>query len=1108
MGTASNAIATRENCNGLISGLFSSDLYKCTTKSEINSGKKLMVLESDVVGNKIYNKSYTNNQLVKYDDLGYYTKCEYETDDDSNFSPIIKIYNKYIDPANESEPSDYIWELTPFNTSVTNSPTGSVDLGLSKDFFTSVNTSNVNITARNTASTTPLTKFKLNNYEGLASNNGNYFIWHMPKAASVIDSINSLKELIIFMTNIVDNAISVSPTKWSAPYSASTKNISVVATGDWTASSDKTWCTVSKSSGYGDDTVTLSVTAATSTSSTRTATVTFTCGDITRTVKVTQAKKPSLTVSPTSWDTSSASSTKTITVTSNGNWTVSSNKSWLYVGNVNSTSASGSGNGSVILMVAANATSSDRSGTVTFKCENVTKTVSVNQEQNYTLTVSPTSWTGIAYSGGTKSVTITSSSNWTIDSNPSWITASKSSGSSGDVITLTAAENTNTTSRTGTITFKCGDKTATITITQDGKSTEPEEPDTPTYRLSVTVSESTINAGSSTNATAKFYTKTNGVEDNGTTVTTSCTWSSSDSNIASVSTTGRITSKSGKYGTVKITATHTVAGQTYSDSVNVTVNYTRNYISLSSSSVTLVVGETHKLTATYYTETNGIITESKDVTNETSWSGGSGYVSCDSNGLVTALKNSYNNEFSITASYNGYSAKCGFIVNKPNYSISVDTESWTSGYSAESKTITVSSNDSWTASVSSLSSWLTVSPAEGSSGDTIVTLSVTENTSTSLDRSATVTFKCKNDTTKTATVEVKQLKKESTTYAITVGGKTSNTWSAPAFNASTTFSLAASHAWAVSDKPSWLTVTPDSGNAGDTTITLTAENNTSSVSRDATVTFTCGTATATVSVTQAGMEIIFVGLNSISASKDSVSNTVGKSSLVIITATYSDKTTKNVTSYTTGSVTSGNTSSASYNAGIISHNAVGTAEITVSYTENFITKTCTINVETTAETSTDFTASSKIQILSAITPINTEIALLTGEIGMGLTSNASGTDVSKTYYSAASATNITTTYGPILEISYTLPYELNSSSYHNLYFMIKLKFNKHCNGNSWGLKTDYTTLPNNDINTNTNNAAAGYEGGLLRLSDYWTYEEFMNGKTTPLKLYVTGSPKL
>ena len=483
MGTASNAIATRENCNGLISGLFSSDLYKCTTKSEINSGKKLMVLESDVVGNKIYNKSYTNNQLVKYDDLGYYTKCEYETDDDSNFSPIIKIYNKYIDPANESEPSDYIWELTPFNTSVTNSPTGSVDLGLSKDFFTSVNTSNVNITARNTASTTPLTKFKLNNYEGLASNNGNYFIWHMPKAASVIDSINSLKELIIFMTNI-DNgySISVNPSTWNTGYSANSTYVSV---------------------------------------------------------------------------------------TSNDSWTASSNKSWLTI-----RTTSGTGNTSVVLEVTENPTTSSRTGKVTFTC----------------------------------------------DSDSS--------------------------------------KTATITITQNGKSTDPG---TPTYRLSVSVSESTINAGSSTNATAKFYTKTNGVEDNGTTVTTSCTWSSSDSNIASVTATGRVTSKSGKYGTVKITATYTVAGQTYSDSVNVTVNYTRNYISLSSSSVTLVIGETHQLTATYYTETNGIMTESKDVTNETSWSGGSGYVSCDSNGLVTALKNSYNNEFSITASYNGYSAKCGFI---------------------------------------------------------------------------------------------------------------------------------------------------------------------------------------------------------------------------------------------------------------------------------------------------------------------------------------------------------------------------------------------------------------------------------------------------------------
>ena len=76
--------------------------------------------------------------------------------------------------------------------------------------------------------------------------------------------------------------------------------------------------------------------------------------------------------------------------------------------------------------------------------------------------------------------------------------------------------------------------------------------------------------------------------------------------------------------------------------------------------------------------------------------------------------------------------------------------------------------------------------------------------------------------------------------------------------------------------------------------------------------------------------------------------------------------------------------------------------------------------------------------------------------------------------------------------------------------MIKLSFDTENATDRWGLKVDdYAILPMTIIGSVTPyEAASGYKGGLLRLSDYWTYEEFMNGKTTPLKLYVTGSPKL
>ena len=76
---------------------------------------------------------------------------------------------------------------------------------------------------------------------------------------------------------------------------------------------------------------------------------------------------------------------------------------------------------------------------------------------------------------------------------------------------------------------------------------------------------------------------------------------------------------------------------------------------------------------------------------------------------------------------------------------------------------------------------------------------------------------------------------------------------------STSFTVTAPGSWTAAVQPAsdgtaaaWLTIDPASGEAGEHTVTLTAEANTAEEERTATVIVTCGSSSATVSVSQAG----------------------------------------------------------------------------------------------------------------------------------------------------------------------------------------------------------------------------------------------------------------
>ena len=169
--------------------------------------------------------------------------------------------------------------------------------------------------------------------------------------------------------------LSVSPTSIAFVPTGEQKTLSLTGNDSWTASSNQSWCTLSKSNGTGDATITITANKNTTTAQ-RTATVTIT-GSHTgaKTVSVTQ-EAYTLSVTPTSLSMENTADSKTVTVSSNGQWTASSNQTWCTL-----SPSSGTNNGTITVKVTANTTGSARSATVTIKETNSNKTVTVTVTQ-------------------------------------------------------------------------------------------------------------------------------------------------------------------------------------------------------------------------------------------------------------------------------------------------------------------------------------------------------------------------------------------------------------------------------------------------------------------------------------------------------------------------------------------------------------------------------------------------------------------------------------------------------------------------------------------------------------------------------------------------------
>ena len=233
----------------------------------------------------------------------------------------------------------------------------------------------------------------------------------------------------------------------------------------WTASTSETWFTLNPSNGTGKATLTVDV-AQNPDASSRTGTIAVSCGGTTKTVTVTQIGLERFSVSPESFEFSSEGGVNSLTVTSNTSWTASGDAEWFSFSSSSGTH-SGTGDATISVAVQTNTTTNSREGKISFKAGDKSYEVVIKQEGAVaTFSVTPDSLS-FTSDGGSKALTVSSNQSWTVSSGMSWLTLSETSGTGDAALTLTATANTSTERREGRVTFKAGENSYEVAVTQE-----------------------------------------------------------------------------------------------------------------------------------------------------------------------------------------------------------------------------------------------------------------------------------------------------------------------------------------------------------------------------------------------------------------------------------------------------------------------------------------------------------------------------------------------------------------------------------------------------------------------------------------------------------------
>ena len=525
----------------------------------------------------------------------------------------------------------------------------------------------------------------------------------------------------------------------------------------------------------------------------------------------------------------SAEQSVTLSFSTNVAWSATVSADWLTI----SPSSGEAGKNSVKVEVEENRTGQPRSATITISDKESMQKVSVTVRQEAlkaSLTVSPESLEFSA-NKGEEMLNVTSNTDWVITKDAEWITLDSDKGKGLATIAAGVTENTSLTSRTGSITVSTSDGSVkkTVSVRQSGAdvvfSVDKNEHSVAAAGGDFTV-KVTHNIGYKINSQPEWV-KQPDKANNGNVDTYTFT---AEAN----------TSTEAREGII-------VFCNDNNECVPVTVKQAGANATLSVSPA--------ELTFTANTESKSL-----DVTSNTAWTAASGASwaklnktngSGNAQIAVTAEENTAITQRSATITIKTADGKASATVNvtqsAANVIFSVDKNEHSVAAAGGDFTVKVTHNIGY--KINSQPEWVKQTGKVPSGNTDTYTFTAEANTSTEA-REGVIVF-C-NDNNECIQVTVKQ-----------AGAKASLSVS-PAeltFTAkpeSKSFSVSSNTDWSVASSADWVKIGTTSG-SGNAHVTASAEENTATTQRTATITLktTDGKATATIKVTQNPADVVF-----------------------------------------------------------------------------------------------------------------------------------------------------------------------------------------------------------------------------------------------------------
>lgn len=267
---------------------------------------------------------------------------------------------------------------------------------------------------------------------------------------------------------------------------ASSVDLSVLgltSTVSWSITGIPDWLSLSKTSGDGNETLSLTTTENLGLNS-RSATLSLSSAEAgTLTVDVVQlGRAPFLQLAASEINLTGNAQALNLSFTANTSLTIESDQAWAAVG----LRVAASVNETLTLDISKNPLATPRTATISFSGDGISAQSLKLVQAGLPYLETSTNQLSAAASSSSNSFSISSNTTWSITSTENWLTLSKTSGEGNETITLDVAENTKTTTRTATLEVKRNDGTASSLISISQAAAAP--------RLQLTSHESIVGA--------------------------------------------------------------------------------------------------------------------------------------------------------------------------------------------------------------------------------------------------------------------------------------------------------------------------------------------------------------------------------------------------------------------------------------------------------------------------------------------------------------------------------------------------------------------------------------------------------------------------------------